>query len=194
MREIALHLLDIAENSIAAGAKTIEITVEEDVQNDRLTVIVQDDGQGMDEQFVAQLGNPFVTSRTTRKVGLGISLLKAAAEACHGCLSITSISGWGTRLAVEFQRSHIDRMPLGDLAGTMLTLIVFSSRIHWLFHYRANISGHTDEATFTFDNEAIKRELDEIPLTEPVILAFIRELLQEGVDKVQRAIEKQEVI
>ena len=194
MREIALHLLDIAENSIAAGAKTIEITVEEDVQNDRLRVIVQDDGKGMDEQFVVQVGDPFVTSRTTRKVGLGIPLLKAAAEGCRGALAVTSSPGHGTRLVVEFQRSHIDRMPLGDLAGTMLTLIVSSSRIHWLFHYRANISGHTDEAIFTFDNEAIKRELDEIPLTEPVILAFIRKLLQEGVDKVQRAIEKQEVI
>ncbi|HXW01342.1 MAG TPA: ATP-binding protein [Anaerolineae bacterium] len=181
MREIALHLLDIAENSVAAGAKTIEIMVEEDSANDRLKISVQDDGRGMDEPLLAQVSDPFVTSRTTRKVGLGIPLLKAAAEACNGHLSMTSALGKGTRLEAEFQRSHIDRMPLGDLAGTMLTLVVSFPEIHWLFHYRAN------GVEFSFDDEPIKKELGEIPLAEPAILAFIRELLEKGVGSVQNA-------
>ena len=186
MREIALHLLDIAENSVAAGARLVEVTVEEDLPNDRLRIAVRDDGKGMDEQLLVRVTDPFVTSRTTRKVGLGIPLLKAAAEACQGWLHITSAPGQGTCLTAEFQRSHIDRMPLGDLAGTVLTLVVAFPKIHWVFHYQAN--GH---AQFAFDDELIKRELEGVPLTEPSILAFIKELLQGGVGNVQRAMANQ---
>jgi anti-sigma regulatory factor (Ser/Thr protein kinase) len=182
LREIALHLLDIAENSVAAGAQNIEITIDEDLQKDRLRAMVQDTGRGMDEELLTRITDPFVTSRTTRKVGLGIPLFKAAAEACNGGLSISSAPGKGTRLEVDFQRSHIDRMPLGDLPGTMLTLVVGYPEVHWVFHYRAN------GAEFSFDDEPIKRELAGIPLTEPAVLAFIREVLQEGVGNVQQAI------
>lgn len=182
MREIALHLLDIAENSVAAGALNIEITIEEDLHKDRLRAMVQDNGRGMDAELLTRITDPFVTMRTTRKIGLGIPLFKAAAEACNGGLSITSASGKGTRLEVDFQRSHIDRMPLGDLPGTMLTLVVGYPEVHWVFHYRA------DGTEFSFDDEPIKRELAGIPLTEPAVIAFIREVLQEGIGNVQQAI------
>ncbi len=186
MREIALHLLDIAENSIEAGSHLIEITVEEDLPNDRLKIAIRDDGRGMVAEIVAQISDPFMTSRTTRKVGLGIPLFKAAAEACNGQLHIVSSPNQGTSLEVEFQRSHIDRMPLGDLAGTMLTLVVAHPQIQWLFHYRG-----AGEA-FTFDSQPIMEELGDFPLTEPSILAFIREMLQEGVARVRRAIDEKE--
>jgi anti-sigma regulatory factor (Ser/Thr protein kinase) len=185
LREIALHLLDIAENSIAAGATLIEIRVEEDIQNDRLKIVIQDNGRGMDEQMLAQVTDPFVTSRTTRKVGLGIPLFKAAAEACNGYLHISSVLGQGTRVEVEFQRSHIDRMPLGDLAGTMLNLVICHPEIHWLFHYRVG------NLTFTFDDEPIKTELAGIPLTEPAVLSFIKKTLQEGVQSVQQTLTRE---
>jgi hypothetical protein len=188
LREIALHLLDIAENGVAAGARNIAITVEEDLQNDRLRATVQDDGRGMDEQLLSRVTDPFVTSRTTRKVGLGIPLLKAAAEACNGSLRIVSVFGQGTRLEVDFQRSHIDRMPLGDIAGTVLTLVVAYPNLHWVFHYRVN------GKDFRFDDEPIKQELEGIPFTEPSILTFIRELLEEGVRDVQEAITERETI
>jgi hypothetical protein len=184
LREIALHLLDIAENSVAANAKTITLTVEQDLQNDRLKLAVDDDGKGMNEDLLAQVTDPFFTTRTTRKVGLGIPLFKEAAEACNGSLTITSTPGRGTRLEAEFQRSHIDRMPLGDLAGTLLTLVVAYAYIHWVFVYRAN------GAEFVFDNEPIKQELGDVPLTEPVILAFVREMLEQGVADVECAIER----
>jgi anti-sigma regulatory factor (Ser/Thr protein kinase) len=193
LRELALHLLDIAENGVTAGASTITIMVEEDLPNDRLTLVVQDNGKGMDEQLLAQITDPFVTSRTTRKVGLGIPLLKAAAEMCQGHLYITSLPGQGTRLEVEFQRSHIDRMPLGDLAGTWLSLLVGFPKVHWVFHYQAKTQTGEGNVQFTFDDEPIKQELGELPLTEPSILAFIRELLQEGVRSVQHAITQSEV-
>jgi len=181
LREIALHLLDIAENSVTAGAKNIEITVEENLQNDRLKAAVRDDGQGMDKELLAQVSDPFVTSRTTRKVGLGIPLLKAAAEACEGSMCITSALGQETRVEVSFQRSHIDRMPLGDIAGTMLTLVIAYPETHWVFDYR----GHGTE--FLFDDEPIKRELEGVSLTEPSILAFIRAYLEDGVASVEQA-------
>ncbi len=184
MREIALHLLDIAENSAAAKAGLVEISVEENIADDRLKVAVRDDGKGMDADLLARVTDPFVTSRTTRKVGLGIPLFKAAAEACNGGLSITSAPGQGTCLKAEFQRSHIDCMPLGDLAGTMLTLVVGFPRIHWVFRYRV------DDAEFIFDDEPIKAALGEVPLTEPSILTFVKDYLREGVAQVQRAAGK----
>jgi hypothetical protein len=179
MRELALHLLDIAENSVAAGARTVTIAVEEDPQKDRLRLSVEDDGKGMDETLVARVVDPFVTSRNTRKVGLGIPLLKAAAEGCNGYLRINSALGQGTHLEAEFQRSHIDRMPLGDLAGTVLTLLVSWPQIHWVFRYRSNGNA------FSFDDQPIKQELGDISLTEPSILTYLRETLQEGVKSVQ---------
>jgi hypothetical protein len=179
MRELALHLLDIAENSVAANARMITLRVVENTQADRLVMAVIDDGAGMDADRVARVVDPFVTSRSTRKVGLGIPLLKAAAEACNGFLEISSVLGKGTTLTVEFQLSHIDRMPLGDLASTWITLLVSSPEIHWLFQYQVN------ESCFEFDSEPIQQELGDIPLTEPAVLAYIRELIGQGVADAQ---------
>jgi hypothetical protein len=179
LKELALHLLDIAENSVAAGAKTIRIVAEEDLVKDRLRLAVIDDGIGMDAEMASQVTDPFVTTRTTRRVGLGIPLLKEAAEACDGFLKISSAPGKGTRIDVEFRHSHIDRMPLGDLAGTWLTLLVSYPAIHWIFQYK-----HGTEC-FEFDDVLYKTELDDLPLTEPTILTFFRKCLQEGVSGVQ---------
>lgn len=180
MKEIALHILDIAENSINAGAKNIKVIVEENLVDDRLRAAIEDDGKGMDPETAARITDPFVTTRTTRRVGLGIPLLKAAAEACNGRLTIDSTVGQGTTLAVEFQHSHIDRMPLGDLPGTLLTLLVGYPDIHWLFHYTVN------NQKFIFDDAPIKQELEGISLTEPGILAYIRNLLNESISSLQK--------
>ena len=180
MREIALHLLDIVENSVAAGAKRVDLTVREDTANDRLNIVVLDDGKGMDKDLLARVADPFVTSRTTRKVGLGIPLLKAAAESCNGYLRIDSTPGAGTRLEADFQRSHIDRMPLGDLAGTMLTLLVAFPQVRWVLDYSVG------ERQFLFDSELIVKELGDIPITEPSILTFVKSVLKQGVETAQR--------
>jgi hypothetical protein len=179
LRELALHLLDIAENSVAASAKNISISVEEDTKNDRLRMSVQDDGVGMDANTVAKVIDPFYTTRTTRKVGLGIPLLKEAAEACNGFLTIQSEPGRGTRIDVEFQHSHIDRMPLGNLAGTFLSLLIAYPHIHWTFRYWAN------EQDFEFDDAPIKKELEGISLTEPDVLSFIRQMIETGIADIQ---------
>lgn len=178
MREIALHLLDLAENSVAAGAKNITINVCEDLRADRLSASMEDDGKGMDEETVRQVTNPFYTSRTTRKVGLGIPLLKGAAEECNGTLTVTSTPGKGTLVEVFFQHSHIDRMPLGNLPGTFLSLTVGHPEIHWIFRYSAR--GASAEELYEFDDAPIKETLQEIPLSHPDVLAYLRENLEEG--------------
>ncbi len=175
MRELALHLLDIAENSVSAGAGTICITVVEDSATDQLHITVEDNGKGMDAEMVARVTDPFVTSRTTRKVGLGIPLLKAAAEACQGGLTIQSELGKGTTVQVEFQLSHIDRMPLGNLASTFLTLIIGSPEVRWILKYI------TGGETFEFDSQPIMETLEGVPLTDPAILAYLREMLETGI-------------
>lgn len=196
MREIALHLLDIAENSVAAKAGTVSISVYEDLPADRLTARVQDDGKGMDSKTLQQVTDPFVTSRTTRKVGLGIPLFKAAAEACNGYLNLDSKVGQGTCLQVEFQRSHIDRMPLGDLGGTFLTLVVAYPAIRWIFDYRVkpapsgtNGDPQNDETlVFLFDSQPVQEVLGDVSFSEPEILAYLRSYLEEGIASVQAAL------
>lgn len=175
MRELALHLLDIAENSVAANAQNITIFVNEDITADRLEMSVADDGFGMDEATVARVVDPFYTSRTTRKVGLGLPFLKQAAEACNGSMQIQSTPGKGTRVKVEFQHSHIDRMPLGDLAGTFLSLLIANPAINWDFNYRV------DGRVFRFESFPVTQALEGISLTEPSVLAYLRELIESGV-------------
>ena len=182
MRELALHILDIAENSISAGASRIRILVDENLDDDLLQIVIEDNGKGMDAATLAKITDPFVTSRTTRKVGLGLPFFKAAAEACEGSLKIQSEPGVGTTVTVFFKHSHIDRMPLGDLCGTLLTLIIGTPDIHWIFEYRMN------NETYQFDDEPIKETLAGVSLSEPAVMKFIREMIQEGIaDTRQRA-------
>jgi len=181
LRELALHILDIAENSISANASEIKILVEENLPQDTLRITIEDDGKGMDSATLAKITDPFVTSRTTRKVGLGIPFFKAAAEACEGSLTIRSKPGLGTSVEVFFKHSHIDRMPLGDMTGTLMTLIIGTPDVHWIFEYRV------DERRFIFDDEPIKQTLEGIPLSEPAVMKFIRQSLVEGIEDVRQA-------
>lgn len=179
MRELSLHLLDIAENSVNAKAGNVEILVSEDTRTDRLHMTIQDDGQGMDAETAARVTDPFVTSRTTRKVGLGLPFLKMAAESCNGYLTVQSQKGTGTRVDVEFQLSHIDRMPMGDLTSTILSLIIGFPQVHWTFTYQGNGN------EFVFDDRVVKEELEGIPLCEPAVLQYLREMITEGIQAIQ---------
>jgi len=175
LRELALHILDIAENSISANASEIRILVEENLNEDYLRILIEDDGSGMDAETLAKITDPFITSRTTRKVGLGIPFFKAAAEACEGQFTIRSKPGVGTTVDVTFKHSHIDRMPLGDMTGTLMTLIIGTPDIHWTFEYRVN------DNHFVFDDEPIKQTLAGVPLSEPAVMKYIRQSLDEGI-------------
>jgi NADH:ubiquinone oxidoreductase subunit E len=123
MQDLSLHILDIAENSIEAGARRIVIRIEERPRLDRLTLEIADDGRGMNDELLARAKDPFVTTKTGRRIGLGLPLLAQAAEAAGGALSIASRPGRSTRVQATFRLSHIDRKPLGDIAQTMAVLI-----------------------------------------------------------------------
>jgi len=179
LRELALHILDIAENSIYAGATQIRIIVEENDADDFLRIVIEDNGKGMDADTLAKITNPFVTSRTSRKVGLGIPFFKAAAEACEGAFNIQSEHGSGTTVEAVFKHSHIDRMPLGDITGTFLTLLIGAPDVHWCFEY------HVNERAFIFDDEPIKNTLDGVSLTTPMVLKYMREIIEEGIRNVR---------
>jgi len=185
MREIALHLLDIAENSVAAGSQNISVHAREDLFLDRLSVCVIDDGRGMDAATVEQVQDPFYTTRTTRNVGLGIPLLKLAAESADGSFSLQSEPGKGAWVEAEFRHSHIDRMPLGDLASTFLTLLISHPQIDWTFLYRLTGKDRTSR-DFLFESAELKSELGDISLTEPEVLKFLRGIFEEGIEEIAR--------
>ncbi len=187
MRELSLHLLDIAENSISAGATSINILVAESTEEDRLKLTISDNGKGMDADLLARVTDPFTTTRTTRKVGLGIPLLKEAAEACNGSLSILSEPGKGTRIDIEFQRSHIDRMPLGNLADTFRTLIVSEPEIDWMLRYRL------DAYEFVYDQQQVRETLGESSFSDPLVLSFIRTTFEEGLNPTEQITTTQQL-
>ena len=174
MTEISLNVLDIAQNSIKAKATLIEISVLIDTKADRMTIIIKDNGCGMSEEQVEKVIDPFFTTRTTRKVGLGVSFFKMAAEMTGGSFSITSRQGEGTTDIAEFVISSIDRMPLGDICGTIETLIVYNTDIDFLYKYKV------DDEEFELSTAEMREMLDGIPLDTPEVKAYIREYLSEN--------------
>jgi anti-sigma regulatory factor (Ser/Thr protein kinase) len=138
MRDISLHILDIAENSVKAGAKNIEIIIEEDGKKDMLTVEITDDGGGMEPAMAEKVTDPFVTTRTTRKVGLGLPLLKTSVEQAEGTLTVDSVLGKGTKVKAIFKLSHIDRKPLGNMTDTILALVMFNTEVNIKYIHRYN--------------------------------------------------------
>jgi anti-sigma regulatory factor (Ser/Thr protein kinase) len=183
MRELSLHILDVAENAIAAGAHRIDLTIVEDLDLDRLVISVVDDGRGMDADTVHRVRDPFFTTRTTRHIGLGIPLLAAAAERCAGALTIDSAPGVGTRIEVVFQHSHIDRAPLGDITGTLICILMRAQDLD--IHYRHRILGRGDERAFDLDTVEIKRVLGKIPLSFPDVREWLRAFIAQGEEQLK---------
>jgi hypothetical protein len=179
LKELSLHILDIAENSVNAGATKIEILVHENLNKDELTIKIKDNGKGMSAEKLKNIADPFITSRTTRKVGLGIPFLKAAAEACEGGLEIRSERGIGTELEVRFKHSHIDRMPLGDMQGTWLNLLIGYPKVHWVLDYSMN------SKVYRLDDQPIKEILNEIPLSDPQVIGYLKNEIANGFDSVK---------
>ncbi len=171
LRELSLHVLDLVENGLAAGATFIRILVAEDTRSDRLVIEVADNGRGMDAEMLSRATDPFFTTRTTRRVGLGLPFLKQAAEMCNGSFKMESTFGVGTTVTATFQRSHIDRMPLGDVGGTLLTLIIGNPQID--FEYTHVMDDRSEQ----FDTRPIRAELGDISFSEPEVIAYLREAL-----------------
>lgn len=179
MRELSLNVLDIAQNSISANASLIEIEVLEDTAKKELVIGIYDNGRGMTPEQVRNVQDPFFTTRTTRKVGMGIPLFKLAAEQTGGSLEIVSEVGVGTRVRTVFKTDSIDFTPVGDMDSTIVMLITMNTDRDFI--YRFGI----DENEFTLSTEELKGILGDVPLSEPSIAQWIREYLSEQTQNIR---------
>jgi hypothetical protein len=179
MDDLSLHILDVSENCIDAGAKNIEIIVNEDIKKDLLTIEINDDGKGIDEDMLSQIQNPFTTSRTTRKVGLGIPFLKEAAESSGGSLIIKSAKGVGTKVKATFKHSHIDRKPLGDIAETLIALILRVDKTEILYYHKKN------GKDFVFRTKDLKLQLRVQSLKHVSLLNSLKEIIKQKIAELQ---------
>ncbi len=171
MEDLSLHILDIAENSVAAKADRIEIRLVEDKENDILSLEIIDNGVGMDTDTIKRVLDPFYTSKTVRRFGLGLSLLSESAKSANGKLIIESEKGKGTRVKAEFQYSHIDRKPLGDINQTIITLVMGNPDIDFFYEIRRN--NHTQSV----DTRSIRADHKDTSLNSLDGIKLLREKL-----------------
>ncbi|MEA4893009.1 MAG: ATP-binding protein [Peptococcaceae bacterium] len=178
MRELSLHILDIVHNSLAAGASLVQITILEAPDDNLFRFSVEDNGQGMEAETVAKVTDPFYTTRTTRSVGLGLPMLKTRAESCGGGLEILSRPGQGTRVTATYQYNHIDRQPLGDISGTMLSLILAGRNVDFSYSHQVRKNGEVKE--FAFNTKEMREILEDMPFTDPAVYGWLQDFLAEG--------------
>jgi anti-sigma regulatory factor (Ser/Thr protein kinase) len=176
MRELSLHILDLLENALEARATRVQVSVEEDLAADRLTITVQDNGQGMDRNMVQRAIDPFYTTRTTRHVGLGLPLLAASARRCEGDLTLESAPGRGTTVRATFRHSHLDRAPLGNMTDTLLAFLLSGDGATPQLVYDHRLNGRS----FILDTSAFQVALGEVPLSYPPARAWLRDYIAEG--------------
>ena len=177
MRELSLNILDIAQNSISAGASLTEILVKENTAEKTLLIGIYDNGKGMSEEQVKNVQDPFFTTRTTRKVGMGIPLFKLAAEQTGGSFKITSELGVGTRVDALFKTDSIDFTPLGDIEATVSTIVSMNEDKDFVY------TRSVDEKEFVFKSADIKRILDGVPLSEPSVINWIEDYIRENTEQ-----------
>jgi K+-sensing histidine kinase KdpD len=177
MLELALHVLDIAENSSRAQASLIEITIVEDLVRDIFSLEIKDNGQGMDAQTMEKALDPFYTTKKVRRIGLGLPMLKQAANTAQGRFSLQSQVGKGTVVHAEFKHSHIDRQPLGDIAGVITMLILGNPDIDIIYTHRK------DGNTYILDTRELREGLGDVPLNNMEVLNLIRDNIKEGLEE-----------
>lgn len=176
MKDISMHIMDILQNSIRAKADCIELNITENTQDDTLTLEFVDNGSGMSEETLSKVLNPFFTTRTTRKVGLGLSLLKQNAEQTGGRFDIASKLGEGTTVKAVFGLSHWDRQPMGDLPGTLILTVSAHPEIRFIFRYKS------ESIDFAFDTEEVNEVLDGASLQDPSVVRDLKELVEANLE------------
>ncbi|TLX75726.1 ATP-binding protein [Labilibacter sediminis] len=177
MRDFSMHILDIIGNSVRAKASLIEVSIVENSSEDTMVLRVKDDGCGMDEETIQNALDPFFTSRKTRKVGLGIPLLQQNAQLTEGDVVIESEPGKGTQITATFSRSHIDRPPLGDLGGAISLMISGNPQVEFIYRHLL------DDEEFIFDSKEIKQVLDGVEITEPGVVKFLKQMVEENLQE-----------
>jgi len=172
LRELALHILDLAENSTRAGATLVEIEVAEDRQDDRLVIRIRDNGRGFASG--AKLDDAFFTSKEGKRFGLGIPFFRQAAESCEGTLKVESSTGKGTTVEAVFRLSHADLMPVGDIGATLSALVGGSPETDFVFR---SLGGAEE---YVFDTRRLRDEIEGLPLNVPQVMQYIKENVNEG--------------
>lgn len=166
--------MDIAENGIGAGASRIDIAVTEDVKENRLTIGIKDNGRGIPPDLLDHVTDPFYTTRTTRRVGLGLSLFREASRRCEGDFRITSRQGEGTEVVASFRLDHIDLAPLGNMAGSLTSLIMGNPHVDFVYTHKV------DGKEFRLDTGEVKKELEGVEITRPEVIRFLGDLIRES--------------
>jgi hypothetical protein len=179
MTELSLHILDIVQNSIAAKASLIYISISESNSGNTYKIEIGDNGRGMDEATVAKVLDPFYTTRITRKVGLGLPLYKQAVEICNGTFHVESVPGMGTKVIASMPLRHIDRQPLGDMPGVMTQLASSFPLIDFIYIHT------TDYGTYTFDTRDVKNTLEGLPIHDVRVINFIRDMIGENLKEIK---------
>jgi len=176
-----MHILDIAQNSLSAGSTRVEIRIREEVKADLLVIEVADNGRGICGRMLNRVTDPFVTSRTTREVGLGLPLLKEAAERCEGNLEVHSEEGRGTKVVARFQLDHFDRAPLGNIEETLSVLIGGNPEVDFIYEH------WVDEQEYRLDTREMRQVLGPVKLDDPFVLDFLRQDIRGGLKKIGAA-------
>lgn len=179
MKDLALHVLDIAQNSIRAKATLVEISIVEDILLDLFSITIKDNGSGIASDCLEHVTDPFYTSRTTRKVGLGLSLLKQNAERCEGFFTINSVVNIGTVVVASFKHSHIDRPVLGDIAGVVVILVTSNPEMDFVYSHRYN------QQSYVFSTKEVREVLDGVPLSDLSVSRFLKEMITENLEAIK---------
>ena len=175
MEDLSLHILDIVENSLNAGASNVSIKIVEDDENFIATIV--DNGKGMDEETLKNIFDPFFTTKNARNFGFGIPLFAQTAEQCGGRLDIKSKVGFGTEVSVYLKKNHIDMLPIGDLGLTIITLIISNPEVNYQLIYK------NGNYIYELDTAELKSGIDSI--TEAQTLNFIRNHINDGIKSTQ---------
>ncbi|MDR0661006.1 MAG: ATP-binding protein [Prevotellaceae bacterium] len=180
MKDLSLHILDIVQNSISAKATLIEIEVNEQPNNDTLTITITDNGKGMTPEQVIKVTDPYFTSRTSRKVGLGIPLFKQNAEQSGGKLSIISTIDVGTQIIAQFGYSHIDRPALGNIANAISLLVMSNPAIDFIYTHTIN------KESYLFDTREVKEILGDTPINNTQVVKMVEGMIAENINDLQQ--------
>lgn len=175
MKELSLHILDIAENSIRAKADFLRIAVDETIKEGYISIEIQDNGPGIQKEMIGSVADPFVTTRTERRVGMGISLFKAAAEQSCGTFDIEPDEKKGTRVKAVFEKDNVDTAPVGDTAATIITLIAGSPGVDIRYEHT------TLKNSFYLDTREVRKDLDGIDIIHPAVLEKLKELINHNI-------------
>ena len=179
MRELSLHIMDVIENGITAGANLITLRISEDRKDNKLRITITDNGSGIPEELVEKVMDPFYTTRKTRRVGLGLSLFREASRRCEGQFHIHSKEGIGTEVFASFRLDHIDMAPMGDIAGTITCLIMGNPEVDIVYKHEV------DGKSFELDTRQIREELQGVPINTPRVIRYLDDTINESLKKLR---------